>query len=245
MTHMKRFVVISRARSGSTMLGSMLGAHPQVVMHGEIFGAHHYPLNFYGINERLPWPTPLELCLKRIRDSDARYFLDSFVYSETARACVGFKFKFEEFDLWPVVLSYIVENNISVILLNRQKLFARYLSEIKAINRGRFNTNDNVQFGGRVEGNIDRLLSKERIEEDIDKSLKYYRLCEELFCSQSMLKLSYEDFTSDMRRVSSEIYAFLDIENIDLEPSTKKISSEHGESDSINIDGIRSAFQWR
>ena len=33
---MTRFVLTGQARTGSTMLGSALGAHPDVVMHGEL-----------------------------------------------------------------------------------------------------------------------------------------------------------------------------------------------------------------
>jgi hypothetical protein len=36
-----RFMLISPARSGSTMIGATLAGHPQVHMHGEVMGPRH------------------------------------------------------------------------------------------------------------------------------------------------------------------------------------------------------------
>ena len=94
---MIRFVLTGQARTGSTMMGSALGSHPDVVMHGELFGYPTSPLNFYGLDEGLPWPTPIETRLKIIRDQNTVEFLEQFVFAPTGRTAVGYKFKFEEF----------------------------------------------------------------------------------------------------------------------------------------------------
>ncbi len=36
----KRFILISPARSGSTMVRTALAAHPNILMHGEVMGTH-------------------------------------------------------------------------------------------------------------------------------------------------------------------------------------------------------------
>lgn len=129
------------------MLGTLLAQHPQIAMHGELFGNYPDPLNFYGVDENLAWPTPLETRLKKIRDADCKAFLDEWVFADTGRDCSGFKFKVEEFTLWPGVVEYICENRLVVLLLERKDALAPYVSEVCALSSGVFNSNDKSTTG--------------------------------------------------------------------------------------------------
>jgi hypothetical protein len=177
----RQFVIVAEARSGTTMLGSAIGRHPQVVMHGEIFGAGHFPLNFYGIDEDLPWPTPLEIHLKKLRDRDPVQFLDQLVFADTARHAVGFKFKFQEFELWPGVQEYIRRREIPIIYIRRRNLLERYISDMEALHTGTFNSTDAASFGNVAQVNIAQLLTIERIKHALDMSLQYQSSFQSLF----------------------------------------------------------------
>ena len=220
--NMKPFVIICQARSGSTMLGSALSRHPQVIMHGEIFGAHHFPLNFYGIDENLPWPTPIEIILKKARDRNPGSFLEEFVFADTARARSGFKFKFEEFDIWPQVRDYIIANKMPIILLRRSNLLDRYLSEIEAEYSGFFNTTDKTTYGAMTKEEVFSKLTIGQIRLSIDKSREYQRTFSELFAGNPVFDLTYEDLTHNWHVKILRVCDFLGIAGVDLAPLTEK-----------------------
>ena len=217
------FVIISQARSGSTMVGSAVSRHPNVVMHGEIFGAHHYPLNFYGVDENLPWPTPLEIALKKIRDHDVVNFLDQFVFADTARARVGFKFKFEEFALWPAVIDYIAERKVPIIYLRRLNLFDRYVSDVKAAHSGVFNTTDKANSGTVGVSDILSLLSVEKISQSIDAGKTYHNTLRDRFYANPILSLTYEGLLDDWAKCFRDICNFLKITELNLLPISERM----------------------
>lgn len=220
---MRPFVLISQARSGSTMLGTTLGAHPQVAMHGEIFGDHHFPLNFYGIDESLPWPTPLEIKLKQIRDRDPFGFLDGFVFADTARLRVGFKFKFEEFTAWPHVVDYIRQRQIDIIYLQRKDKLRAFLSQLIADARGSFNSTDKLSFGPAGGGDLQTLASPERARAFIGQASAFDAAFRQAFGEGNrVLEVFYEDITATWDKVFASVCRFLGLDAVDLAPATRR-----------------------
>lgn len=239
---MKPFVIICQARSGSTMLGSALGRHPQVLMHGEVFGAHHFPLNFYGVDETLPWPTPIEIVLKRARDRDPINFLEEFIFADTGRTRVGFKFKYEEFSIWPQIVDYIKTHEIPVIMLSRADLFDRYISELEAEYSGFFNTTDQTTFGPTELDDVLSRLSIENLGRAIDKSLEYHNRFLTDFSGSQVLQVIYENLVSEWPVELSKICRFLDIAEINLPPITEKRSKKRLIGDLIDVNAARLAL---
>jgi hypothetical protein len=223
---MRRFVIISEARSGSTMLGSALASHPQVLMHGEIFGSGPAPLNFYGINETLPWPTPLEIYLKKTRDAEPVRFLDDRVFADTARYAIGFKFKFDEFADWPAVVDYIVAQRIHIIFIRRRNLFDRYLSEVEAWATGRFNSTDNTQTTPMPETWLQECLTPDAAARAIDKGLALENMLYTTFFMNPTLELVYEDIVAWGDDVSARICNFLGIVAMPLRTETVKMEGK-------------------
>ena len=240
--HLQRFVIVSQARSGSTMLGTAMGRHPQVIMHGEIFGGYNYPLNFYGIDERMPWPTPLEIALKKIRDRDITRFLNDFVFCNTARKAIGFKFKFEEFALWPTVPDFIVREKIKIIFLRRRNLLQRYFSEVEALATGSFNTTDSVGTGSAII-DVDSAWSLPAINDALEASHAFEQTAEKRFSDNPVLRLDYEDMISDWNQCFTAVSNFLGIVALVQDP----ISEKRGGSDTIrqriDLNKVQSRFR--
>ena len=220
---MTRFVVISEARSGSTMLGSALASHPQMLMHGEIFGTGPAPLNFYGIDEMLPWPTPIEIHLKKSRDADPVRFLDELVFAETARQAIGFKFKFEEFTDWPAVVDYITSRRLHVLFIRRQNLFDRYISEVEALATGHFNSTDSTQNTPMSEAWLRDALTPDAVSQAIEKGLALENMLHTCFFRNPRTELVYEEIVGWEDAVSAKICNFLGIVPMPLQAQTVKM----------------------
>jgi len=242
---MTRFVVISEARSGSTMLGSALASHPQMLMHGELFGSGPAPLNFYGIDEMLPWPTPLEIHLKKARDAEPVRFLDDLVFADTARQAIGFKFKFEEFADWPAVVEYIAARRLHVLFIRRRNLFDRYISEIEAWATGRFNSTDSTQSAPMADSRLRNCLTPEAVSRGIEKGLALENMLRTTFFENPTLELVYEEIAGWEEAVSTRICNFLEIVPMALRAQTVKAEGRKRVSALGDLDGLRRQMQER
>ncbi|MCB5944213.1 sulfotransferase [Acidocella sp. KAb 2-4] len=242
---MTRFVVISEARSGSTMLGSALASHPQMLMHGEIFGSGPAPLNFYGIDEMLPWPTPLEIYLKKMRDADPVRFLDELVFADTARQAIGFKFKFEEFADWPAVVDYIVSKRLHVLFVRRRNLFDRYISEVEAWATGRFNSTDSTQNAPMAEAWLRDCLAPDAVCQAIEKGLALENMLYTTFFANPHIELVYEDIVGWEDAVSTKICNFLGVVPMALQAQTVKTRGEKRVSALGDLNALREQMRQR
>jgi hypothetical protein len=220
------FAVVSRARSGGTMVATALERHPEILMHGEIFGPPIFPLTFYGIDGELPWPTPIETVLKKIRDEDPARFLDQFVFAETGRRRVGFRFKFEEFGIWPSVVAYLRDRATPIILVRRRNLVDRLKSAISATTTGSFNTSDQVSMGAYAE-ELGGPVDGEAIEREIHETEGMYEDFLANFAGSPILDLAYEELVSDWLGQVGRICRFLGITELALEPRTRKRDHEN------------------
>lgn len=219
---MRPFVLISQARSGSTMLGSALGQHAQLIMHGEVFGAYQFPLNFYGVDERLPWPTPLEIKLKKLRDADPLAFIEEWLLADCSKTWCGFKLKFEEFDIWPKVVSYISDSRMPIIFLKRRNLLARYVSEVIAGELGSFNSTDNASYGRGSHQNVLAALAKNKATEAITASLRYDELFRNKFTRNPIHRIYYEDALVGWETFFRDICSYMEIDYVPILPLSKK-----------------------
>lgn len=238
---MIRFVLTGQARTGSTMLGSALGAHPDVVMHGELFGEVSTPLNFYGIDERLPWPTPLENYLKQLRDHDIVGFLERYVYAKTGRSAVGYKFKFEEFSRWPKVADYIERTRPKLIYIRRQNLWQRYLSGRETLITDSYNSADSISrslSAAREQAPITpaEIQGAFEAEERLDHEFRTR------FAPHPVLEVTYEDMLADFIGTMVRTCAFLEIDFVETVPFVTRRKAERKVHRLINFPLIRKHF---
>jgi hypothetical protein len=236
---MKRFVIVSQARCGSTMLGTALGQHRQVLMHGEIFGDYHFPLNFYGVDEDLPWPTPLEIVLKKLRDRDPVGFLGDYVFADTARTAVGFKFKFDEFPVWPVVRQFLIEQRVPILRIARKNLFDRFISEKIALTSGLFNTSDKVNHGAAARHGLVESFAVEHIIAAIEGGLAHLVAFDDAFAFNPVLRLDYDDLVLNWFATFHLVCDFLGIERLNFSPMSAKRGFEDRLDRLLDLKALR------
>lgn len=239
----ERFAVIGQSRTGTTMLGSALGTHPAVLMHGEIFGHPYYPLNFYGVDPGLPWPTPLELYLKRVRDTDTARFLDEAVFAPTGRVATGFKFKFEEFSLWPQVVDYLWTRRTKILLVYRRNLWHRYLSEIEAGLSGFFNTSDRTSTAPADPAALGLKITPEGVLDAFRESEEYIRLFDEKFKENPILRVAYEDLVGSYTEEFLKVVDFIGVLHREVQPFSSRRTGARRIDELVDFPAIEAFFR--
>ena len=126
MTQIKKFIILSHGRTGSTALCRALSMHPNVIAHEEVF--HGEPRRRAVVNGRV-FDT----------GGNAGTFCREHVFATTGpmgKRTVGFKIFFfhsrgneQEYSLWPYLTG---SRDISVILLLRKNIFDVYVSEMRS-----------------------------------------------------------------------------------------------------------------
>lgn len=122
---MQHFAVVAMPRSGSTRLCEILGKHPAVACHQEIFHPHE-------VQAYLPRDRGLEVMDRGRRDADPAVFLERFLdFAEewfAGRAWHGFKVLLNDKQVAAATQVVCPNKRLSKIVLRRDNLFACYTS---------------------------------------------------------------------------------------------------------------------
>ncbi len=130
---MQHFAVVAMPRSGSTRLCEILGRHPAIACHQEIFHPHE-------VQADLPRDRGLEVMDRSRRDADIAAFLERFLdFAETwfqGRAWHGFKVLLNDGQVRAATQIVCPSARLSKIVLRRDNLLACYTSLRLAMETG-------------------------------------------------------------------------------------------------------------
>jgi LPS sulfotransferase NodH len=116
-----RFVILAAPRSGSNLLCTLLGSHPAILCHHEIF-------NPAGIRVALELRgTEFLLGTLDERQRDPLAFLDAVWAAPLGHACVGFKLTHRQNE--PVFRHLLADTGVAKIVLRRQNRMKTYVSQ--------------------------------------------------------------------------------------------------------------------
>lgn len=136
---MQHFVIIAMPRSGSTRLCDILGRHPAVACHLEIFHPQEVQAHF-------PRDLGLEIMDPITRDANPKLFLDKFlVFNEDwfkGRQRHGFKVMLDRNQLKSLTEVIAVDPRLRKIVLYRDNLLASYASVEMALSTGFWHRTD-------------------------------------------------------------------------------------------------------
>ncbi|MFD0723979.1 hypothetical protein [Lysobacter brunescens] len=195
----RRFVILAARRSGSNLLCSLLGSHPEVRCHHELFNPNGI---FTVLDEREETTTADALAA---RDRDPIGFLDRIWSDARGARAIGFKMTPEQA---PEVLAHVLADaGIAKIVLRRQNALRRLVSERIAGITGRWEAYDDASplARPRVHVEADELAEHaarvDAFHAGIDAAL--------LRSGQAALSLRYEClFDADEQ---ARLLAFLDL----------------------------------
>jgi LPS sulfotransferase NodH len=143
----RRFVILAARRSGSNLLCSLLGSHPAVRCHHELFNPNGI---FTALDERDDATSPDALAA---RDRDPIGFLDDIWDDTRGAQAIGFKMTPDQA---PDVLAHVLaDTGIAKIMLRRQNALRRLVSERIADATGRWEAYDDAPPLARPRVHVD------------------------------------------------------------------------------------------
>ncbi len=226
-----RFLVVSPARSGSTLLRTYLDAHSRLVCHGELLGGRRIlGLSMKGLPSwqgRRGHELAPELLPRRDRDSVG--FLTE-LFDEAGHLSVGFKALYQQlYDVkFAEVLDWLIaDTGLRVIHLERRNGLRRYVSHERHIR----NQQDPSLRGQPL------TIDPDVVQQDCRNIASLRARVDREFTAHPILPVVYEDFLADTAAERKRILGFLGVEDEELDFRTEP--SPEGLRDTIeNYDEI-------
>lgn len=228
---MIKFVVLSRQRSGSTLLVRSLSSHPQIQCHGEIFLAKNTRLPTYeayrtaSLKRRLAHPFFKKWLI---------YNFLAEVYTSAAAdiEALGFKLMYGQArEFWPVK-NWIKDDDVRVIHLIRTNMLKTILSSKTSKVR-------QVAHSTKPVAPIKVHLDPVEIKMLLNKMTKQLEVNRRLFADHPHLEITYEGFVANRDQETDRMLDFLGIESFTpLTSDLVKLSSDSLEDLIENYDEI-------
>jgi LPS sulfotransferase NodH len=217
---MNKFILLSLKRSGSTYLVSALNSHPDIKCAGEIFKAINplriiYPGFSYSKTKN-----------ENFKSKALHYFNRSKIvndhlnkiYAQNTDTIFGFKLMPRQITRFPTTKTYIIKNNIPVILLIREHYLERLVS-IKVASETKVFASKNTS------NKINKItLNSQSIVHEIELMEKQSIEMKNLANQTKNIKISYEELTvTAIEESQKSIFNFLGVEHNNMEGATKKL----------------------
>ena len=245
----KRFVVLCAIRTGSTMLGTYLGSHPNVRMFFELFHRHPHsvPFDVEGYRARANNPSVVH-----DRNSDPAGFLERHVFTRHRRwvKAVGFKLLYTQarmgpqwwdepkFDRWWAHLdrnkapdwdagtsdlwaSLASDPAVHVIHLTRENPLAGMVSAELAKQTGRWGIGA-TGGAGRETDEATVTLRPEHVLQDLDAGLRMRQEGEAVFAGHPLTHVTYEELVEAPDAALANLQTFLGLPPAQLRTRTVK-----------------------
>ncbi len=231
-----RFVIVGTARTGSTMLISLINAHSQALTLGEIFRSP----------DAIGWDIP---AYAQIADksaftlyrSDPLRFLRQEIYREwkPGQKAMGFKIFYYHARQAPfsAVWDYLqTETDIRVLHIKRRNVLAQYLSLQRA-----HLTN---QWSGRnSNGETEPMfLSTEECRRHFLWLRAQEAETDTFFAHHPLLEVEYEALVADRAGQMAKVQDFLGLERQDLTPGTRQQRRRPLSAEIANFDALKAEF---
>lgn len=223
------FVIVAAARTGSTMLATMLNAHPAIVCGGEV-------LNDVWIDTggRIDWAHKSRFAaelehdesVQRLRREDPIAFLGRLreLAEQEGFAVIGFKLLYAHGSLRPEVVEYLAAlPDFRVIDLRRRSRLRRLISLERAKQSGEWVATRRPAGG---ESRPPLQLAWEDVVRDFETTRREERAVERTFARCPSLRLDYEDLLADRASCADAVQRFLGVEPRALPPSTLRQGGE-------------------
>ncbi len=233
----RKFVIVGTARTGSTLLLSLLNAHRSALAFGELFRG----------DGRIGWDTAPFLTrqsprLMRLLETRPLDFLESEVFCRWPReiGAVGFKlFYYHARDgalaaIWDYIRS---EPEILIVHIKRLNILEQYLSLTVAHATNIWSTS------GRPSAAADPIrLDPDDCREHFEKVRAYERDCEALFAGRQVETVTYEELVVDRSEVMRRICAQLGLPAEPVEARTVRQRTQPLSHAIANYEELRACF---
>lgn len=245
-THPQPFIVLGPARSGTTLLKNLLRSHPNVLSFSEIF-----------CPGRIYWDYPDMESLSTdevvaVRDADPVAFA-RLVFEgeyEPRFSCVGFKLLYSQLfapELKPLLLHLGTMEHLRVVHIHRENLYKAHVSGLIARVRQQQGRSLNAAEDCDVDEDLTVRVDPQQCRAYFEGVTRQRAMAENVFIHQKLIRLSYEELTSDMVPTMAGVLRFLDVPPAALEADTVKVRKRPVQRVVENHREVERAFrgtQW-
>ena len=231
-----KFMISCAARSGSSMLCTLIHSHPQAICHHEVFAFEGQPTVMGAYGRKRRQNREFEKRLRNYRDARPEAFLYDIVFNPQGRRCVGFKFKTDE-SLKPAykdILNLIVrDTDIKIVHLVRRNVLDQYISHRMVEQTGKTYI--------RKESERPEFQPFEIDTEHLSYYVRDVRARQEfsfqIFRKHRGTVIYYEDISDLEPSTVNDLQSFLDLDRHSLSTTMKKIIQ--GNTDLVqNLDEV-------
>ena len=236
-------MLISAARSGSTMIRTTLAGHPQVHMHGEVMDQElvRSALKAYlpkAIKALSPEECARTMLLERSRDTK-QFIQETIFVAGGKKKAVGFKLLLDQalsMHFADAFLWLADQKEVKIIWLERRNHLARYASRLLHKN-GRVLVWAKDELPAQLTTEVD----PDEFQQDICNQEAAMKIMRERFDGHPCLEIVYEDVVKDPNAGYKSIFSFLNVDEA-VEPciATRKVNSTDLSKVISNLESIRS-----
>jgi len=253
----ERFLILSEARTGSTMLRRMLNSHPGICCHGEIFAIEIWGLQGYvGADDQVDLNDPRYQEAKRLRENDPARFLREAVWP-AGPPPVGAKILYNDLEdpKWRAAYDAVrADRDIRIVHLSRENRLKRLISQT-AMNQGHryiaYETHSiRLRPNGRPEAVPKQNESPVRLTLNPKECLEDFRRVEEAenrirraFQGHPVFEATYEKIVDPSTRQLEKLQEFLDVRPCELRSGTLKVHSDNVRDILENLEELQAFFQ--
>jgi LPS sulfotransferase NodH len=210
-----KFVVVTRSRTGSNLLISLLNSHKHINAQGEAF-------------RRLNNKTSLEI-------------YNSIFPLKSLYKCLGFKlFYYHPLDSDDNLIWRLLEKdkNIKIIHLKRNNLLRVHVSRLIAEKTDEWARidNSNLNINKKVEVSLTNLMK------DFNETKNHIINTEKLFREHNVLEVVYEDLINNQQETIDSILSFLNVKKVILKSSLVRQNPEELKNLISNYDEVKNAL---
>jgi LPS sulfotransferase NodH len=234
MSVIKKFIILSHGRTGSTTLCQAMSLHPDVAAYGEAF--HKKPGGAV-VNGK-----------EFVDGNDGAEFCRDVIFklpNEFGKRVIGFKILFfharrseSEYSAWRYL---IADPSIKVVLLVRENIFDSYVSAQRSRRSGVWR----VEADGTVSQDHQTPISIDR------NKCNHYMLAtvaqtewgRRVFAAHPLLEVFFDDLQRDFQAELNRVFRFLGVEPTSIPMTFEKLNTVPHAEGIVNYEQIRSYFQ--
>lgn len=245
-SHTAHFVILGTQRTGTTLIRTSLGSHPEVLCHGEVFNLGKKPYRdeggFWHYSRMSLGNRLRSVC--RPRYATERFLAD--LYSSPGYSAIGFKLMLSHCRPRPYIWPCVKKRRVKAILVERRNVLKTLVSRRTASRSGVYHVSETFRRGSSVSSWTPRKIAIDtrglvRDLDSIEAENREWkaRIGGDLDC----LSVVYEQYVADVAAGNNAILDFLGVRTAALSSDLQKVNPDRLDQIIANYDEVAEALK--